>query len=274
MSMIPPMSDTSEAWNEASAAYDEKIAPVTAQYADAMIERLELDRSLRVLEVAAGSGALTEALYPRVGSLLATDFSPGMLERLKARLSSRGVTNVEYAVMDGQALEVDDASFDRAVCNFGLMLFPDRSRGFAELRRCLRPGGRAVVSGWAGPDRFEAFGTLLASIRRAVPDLPPPPGPPPIFSLADPAAFAAEMEAAGFRDARIDLVGRDVEVESAGQLWEMLTMGAPPVRALFERIGEAAVAKVRTAMREILAERFGNGPIRLRNVATIGTGLV
>lgn len=267
------MPDTPDAWNDASAAYDEKIAPVTAQYADALIERLDLDPSLRVLEVAAGSGALTEALHPLVGSLLATDFSPLMLERLKKRLRSRGAKNVECAVMDGQALEVEDASFDRAVCNFGLMLFSDRPRGFAELRRCLRPGGRAVVSGWAGPDRFEAFGTLLAAIRRAVPDLPPPPGPPPIFSLADPAVFKAEMEAAGFRDVRIDLVSRDFEAEGSGQLWEMLTMGAPPVRALFDRIGQAAVAKVRTAMHEIMAERFGDGPIRLHNVATIGTGL-
>ena len=263
---------TPESWDRASHGYDENLAPFTGQYAEALIERLEVDDTLRVLEVAAGSGALTEVLHPEVASVLATDFSPGMIERLRARLAACGASNVECAVMDAQALEVEDESFDRAVSNFGVMLMSDRARAFGEMRRSLAPGGRAVVSAWAGPDQFEMFGTFLAAVQRALPDLPPPPAPPPIFSLADPARFAAEMEAAGFTDVRIDHVERHFEVDEVDAIWPLMTASAPPVQGLLDHIGEAAAERVSDALRELLTDRFGHGPIRLRNVATVGTG--
>jgi len=98
-----------------------------------------------------------------------------MIEVLRERMEAVGATNVRFAVMDGQALELEDASFDAAASSFALMLFPDRARGLSELRRVLRPGGRAVVSGWAVPDKFEVFGLLLGAISAAFPDMPPPP---------------------------------------------------------------------------------------------------
>lgn len=269
----PPTPHTPDGWDAASAGYDEKIAPMTGEYAEALIEILEVHDGVRVIEIAAGSGALTRKLAPRVASILATDFSGQMIGRLKAHLERGGTTNVECAVMNGMELDVEDGQFDRAVSNFGVMLFPEPGRGISELRRVLRPGGRAVVSGWAGPDHFEAFGTFLGAVRKALPDLPPPPGPPPIFSLADPAVFTAHMEAAGFDDVRIDLVERHLDAEGVDELWDMLTSGAPPAQALLERIGEGGAAKVRAALGEILSERFGDGPIRLRNVATVGSGV-
>lgn len=270
--MQPPNPHTRENWDAASEPYAERIAPFTGLYVDALIERLEVDSNTRVLEVAAGPGTLTEKLAPEVDEILATDFSPRMIELLRARLESRNIENVTCAVMDGQALDVDDASFDRAVCNFGLMLFPDRACGFAELRRALRPEGRAVVSGWAGPDQFEIFGAFVGAVRQALPELPAA-APPPIFSLADPAQFTAEMESAGFDDVRIDFVERHFEVESFDEAWDMLAVGAPPARALFERIGNEAVGKLRETLASNLAARFGDGPMRFRNVATVGIGV-
>lgn len=269
----PSTPHTPENWGAASQAYDEKIAPFTGSYAPELVERLDADETSKVLEVAAGSGALTEVLAPEVGSLLATDFSSEMIERLRARLGAREIANVECAVMNGMALELEDAAFDRVICNFGLMLFPDRSRGFAEMRRVLRPGGRAVVSGWAGPSDFEAFGIFMAALQHAIPDRPAPPAPAPIFSLADPDAFRAEMEAAGFVDARVDLVEGHFDAESNDHLWDMLTSGAPPAKVLLDQIGPEATVEVRASLDGLLRERFGEGSIRLRNVATVGTGV-
>lgn len=270
----PPSVHTPENWDAASAAYEQKIAPFTALYADELIALLEADRDARVLEVAAGTGALTEKLAPQVGEVLATDFSPKMLERLRERLEAGDFDNVECALMDGQALDVEDASFDRAVCNFALMLFPDRACGFTELCRALRPGGRAVVSGWAGPDQFEIFGAFIAAVGKALPELPAPPAPPPIFSLADPERFTAEMQGGGFREVRVELVERYLELDSVEEAWDMLTVGAPPARALLDRVGESGAEKIRETLAESLSERFGDGPLRFRNVATVGIGVV
>jgi len=266
-----PDPDSPAGWDAASQGYDDLIATMTMRYADALIERLEAEAASRVLEVAAGSGAFTEQLAPSVGSILATDFAPKMLDLARARLGAAGIENVECAVMDGMALEIEDASFDHAVCQFGLMLFPDRARGFSELRRSLRPGGRAVVAAWSHD--FDAFKMFIGALRGAFPDLPAPPGPPPIFSLADTAAFTTEMETAGFRDVRIDLVERFLEPASGDVLWDMVTSGAPPAQVLLGKIGDEGAKKVRETMNAMLDERFGDGPIRLRNVATVGTGV-
>lgn len=197
---------TPENWGAASRAYAEQAPRMMGSLAEALIERLDRGPDHDALEVAAGTGALTLRLAPRVRSLLATDFAPGMIEVLQERLAAAGVAGVTCEVMNGQALACADASFDPAACSFGVMLFPDRAKGFSELHRVLRPGGRVAVSGWAGPPEFDAFRIFLTALTIAFPDMPAPPGPPRVFSLADPASFAAQMEAAGFTEIRIDKV--------------------------------------------------------------------
>ncbi len=53
-----------------------------------------------------------------------------MVEVLRERMKE--MTNISYAVMDGQALELEDASFDRAARSFAMMLFPDRDLELAD----------------------------------------------------------------------------------------------------------------------------------------------
>jgi len=271
----PPSPDTPENWGEASRGYADEVAPrMMEAYADEFADRLDVDSDTEALEVAAGSGALTQALAKRVKSLLATDFAEEMIAILRERMRANGAENVTCEVMDGQALALDDASFDRAACSFGLMLFPDRAKGFAELRRALRPGGRALVTGWAGPENFQALGIFLQAVRMAFPNMPPPPAPPPVFSLADPDSFKAQMEAAGFDEVEVSFVSRELEVDDFDVMWGMLTSGAPPVQMLFDRVGPQGKGKVRDTLAGIIEKRFGSGPIHLTNVATVGSGHV
>lgn len=275
MTDSPPSPSTPENWGAASRGYAERVAPFLMRpFAEELIDRLDVDENSAVLEVGAGSGALTEVLFPRVKSLLATDFAPQMIDVLRERLEALGATNVGCEVMDGQALRLEDSRFDAAACSFALMLFPDRHKGFAELHRVVRPGGRVAVSGWAGPDKFEAFGLFLAALNSAFPDIPPPPSPPPVFSLSDPTDFMSQMEAAGFTDVDVEFVARDLEVPDFDTMWTMLTAGAPPVQVLFDRIGPSGKERLRNHLGEIVDEKYGEGSIRLTNVATIGAGTV
>jgi len=265
---------TPERWSAASRGYASQIAAVMMDpFARALADRLGVGAEDSVVEVGAGTGALTRVLASRVRSVHATDFSPGMLDVLREQLAAAGTTNVQVSVMDGQNLDLADSSFDAGACSFALMLFPDRVKGFSELCRVVRPGGRVAVSGWTGPDRFEAFGLFVAAVQRGLPDLPPPPSPPAIFSLADTGRFKAEMETAGLRDVEVELVAEDIEISGADQGWSMLSAGAPPVQALFDRVGPEGQKRVRDAFLAIVDERFGSGPFTLTNVATLGHGV-
>ena len=78
-----PILDTPENWDLASAGYATKIAPnMMAPFADSFVEALKLNPDSSVLEVAAGSGAITKTLAQRAKELLATDFSPAMISIL------------------------------------------------------------------------------------------------------------------------------------------------------------------------------------------------
>lgn len=273
MTETSPTPDTPESWGAASRGYAEEVAPFLMRaFADPLVERLNVGKNDRVLEIGAGSGALTEVLFPRVKSLVATDFAPRMIDVLRERLEALGATNVQCEVMDGQALELEDSSFDAAACSFALMLFPNRRKGFSELCRVVRPNGHVAISGWAGPDKFEAFGLFLAALDAAFPDMPPPPTPPPVFSLSDPIEFKHQMEAASFRNVEVEFVARDLEVPDFEQMWSMLTVGAPPVQVLFDRIGPSGKERVRDQLYEIIDKRYGGGPIKMTNVATLGSG--
>lgn len=264
--------DTPEDWGAASQGYAEEVAPrMMKPYMDEFVDRLDVSSDHDVLEVAAGSGVMTEVLASRARSVLATDFAPKMIEVLQASLQSQGIDNVRCEVMDGQDLTIDDSSFDRVGCSFGLMFFPDRVKGFSEMRRVLRPGGRAMVAGWTGPDQFEGFGLFMAAVKKAFPDFPPPPAPPPVFALADLDRFKSEMQAGGFEGVEVGHVSRTIDFEF-DSMWSAMTSGAPPVKAIFAKIGDMGQEALRTALHEVVTDRFGDGPIRITNVATIGVG--
>lgn len=267
--------DTPKNWDNASKGYAEKIAPVMMEtFAEEFVERLDVNDNTEALEVAAGSGALTDTLAKNVKSLLVTDFSPKMIELVELKINKAGLTNVSFSLMDGQSLDIDDNKMDRAACSFGLMLFPDRHKGFSELHRVIRPGGKAMVSGWAGPEKFEAFSLLMGAIQKAFPDFPKPDSPPPVFSLADLDSFKTQMEAAGFQKVHVEYIERDLTVSNFAQMWAMLSVGAPPVKLLFDKVGSGGINRIHDSLAEIVEEQFGSGPITITNSATVGVGTV
>ncbi|VVD59036.1 Ubiquinone/menaquinone biosynthesis C-methyltransferase UbiE [Pandoraea eparura] len=106
-----------------------------------------------VLETAAGSGAVTRALAPKLGPdarYVVTDLNQPMLDYAASRQPADA--RIKWQQADALALPFDDASFDVVVCQFGAMFFPDKAAGYAEARRMLRAGGRFVFSVW---DRIE-----------------------------------------------------------------------------------------------------------------------
>ncbi len=273
-SMLSPDS-VAGAWDAVVDAYDELIAPLTGPYAQDAVDRAGLKSGERVLDVAAGTGALTVAAARTGVHLVGTDFSPVMIERLRMRLRREGLTSVQAKVMDGQSLELEDNSFDAVFSNFGLIFFPDRVKGFREMHRVLRPGGRAVVTSWNAPRRLRFLSVWMEAIGVAFPDLPPRPEPP-AFSLQDPAVFEQEMREGGFSKFSIQTVDHpkvsdtpERFLEDYGGVFE----ASPAARTLIEGVGPEKMDDVRAALIILLHRDFGTGPVTLSAEAHIGVGV-
>ena len=92
----------------------------------------------RIVDVACGPGTLSVLAAQAGHQLDALDFSRPMITKLTERMMALGVRAIKSHVGDGQALPFPDGTFDAGFSMFGLMFFPDRAKGFAELRRVLR----------------------------------------------------------------------------------------------------------------------------------------
>jgi SAM-dependent methyltransferase len=263
---------TPRGWDVVAEAYDQQVLPFTGQFAEDALRLAEVGPGHRVLDVATGPGTLALLAARRGASVTATDFSPLMIDRLRARLTAEGVQDVATEVMDGQALALPDGSFDAAFSIFGLIFFPDRARGFRELRRVLRPGGRAVVAGWSRPERVRFASLLAEATRRAIPDLPVPAEPPAVLSLQDPSVFEREMAAAGFGEVRVHSVVHTWTTPSAEAFWQTVQVASPVFTVLLERIGPEKRDAVRDALMGLLHAEFGEGPVSLECEAHLGVG--
>src|SRR5215813_7534224 len=132
---------------EAASEYDRAFAHVTRYFMPFLLRAADVEPGMRILDIATGTGLSAEAALAAVGStghITASDLSPAMVDKARERLGQ--APNVSVSVEDGQALWFLDGSFDAALCNLGLMFFPDPVRGLSEFRRVLRPGRRAAVS--------------------------------------------------------------------------------------------------------------------------------
>lgn len=112
------------------------------------IELLALKPGERVLIVGGGTGC-DLPLLPHGVQVVCTDLTPAMLE--KARRHAR--PQIEFAVMDGHALEFEDGSFEAAILHLILAVIPDPARCLSEAARVVKPGGRIAVFDKFVPDR-------------------------------------------------------------------------------------------------------------------------
>ena len=148
--------------------------PTTTCSVSGSFDLVDLGPGDHVLDVACGRGAVLLPAARRVGDLgtvLGVDLSPAMVELAARSLADAGLRG-DVEVMDAEHLTVGDATYDAALCAFGIFFFPHPERAVAELFRVLRPGGTVALSTWGADDaRWAWEDDLVATLkpgRRAI----------------------------------------------------------------------------------------------------------
>ncbi|MBZ0273311.1 class I SAM-dependent methyltransferase [bacterium] len=186
--------------------WDELLMRSAAPVAARLVTLAGIGPKHRVLDIASGTGepALTIAAHvgPN-GSVLATDFVEPMLAYAREKARRRGLANVVFDCLDGEALSVPPESFDAVTIRWGLMFMPDPVACLSHCREALKPGGRIAVACWAEPERNVWASTPAMIIREHLKLPAPPPDMPGIFAFGDGRRLASVLEKAGFTDVEI-----------------------------------------------------------------------
>src|SRR5687767_2164669 len=140
--------------------------------AEEFIARLALKPSLRLLDVACGSGNLAIPAARAGAIVTGVDIATNLLEQARARAESEGL-KIQFDEGDAERMPYPDAAFDEVVSMFGAMFAPHPELAASEMARVCRSGGRVAMANWTP----EGFGGQVFKIVGS--HVPPPPGLPP-----------------------------------------------------------------------------------------------
>jgi len=244
-------------WDRAVAAYEGGWRVQLEPAHSLMLDMAGAQAGERVLDVACGTGLVSFRLAAAVGArgtVVGTDISGEMIEAARRQAAERGLDNASFERSDAEALPFADASFDAAVCGLGLMYVPDPVKALCEMRRLLRPGGRAAAAVWGARQRCgwaEIFPITDARVASEVCPM--------FFQLGTKDMLAHALAAAGFTEIRSQRLQTTLHYATPDEALGAVFRGGP-VALAYSRFDEATRRAVHAEyLDSIAAFRAGDG---------------
>jgi ubiquinone/menaquinone biosynthesis C-methylase UbiE len=235
-------------------AYNEFFVPrLFEPWAKLLLDEANLQAGEAVLDVATGPGTVARLAAVRLGPggrIVAIDIAPPMLDIARAKPVLTDAAPIEYLESPAAPLAASSGTFDVVLCQQGLQFFPDKLDALREMRRVLKPNGRAAIAVWAQLERNQIFAAFHAALLATAPaELASLISAP--FSWPSGIELKAAAENAGFREIRLLTATLPMVleggVEQAVRCFAA-TPVSPRVAALPQDVQEAFFARVRREM--------------------------
>lgn len=238
-------------WDLNAPRYDARAGQMTVNAVEPMLDAVEARSRTRLLDICCGPGYGAGAAAARGSSAVGIDIAPAMVAEARRRFPA-----AEFHEGDAESLAFPDASFDAAICAFGLLHLPDSPQAIAEAFRVLRPGGKYAFTVWCRPERARLLGLALEAITSHADLDVPLPRAPAMFELSDPDAGATALERAGFEDVAFEELAIEFEGRSPEDVFDWLDKSTVRTMAIFRLQTAQVQARIRAAILKG-AEDFG-----------------
>jgi SAM-dependent methyltransferase len=246
-----------------------------AALAERMLELAMPRPGERVLELACGPGGLGLAAAEWVaphGEVVLSDVVAEMTSIAAARAQALGLGNVSTLVLDLEAIEQPDRSYDVVLCREGLMLVPDPTRAAREIRRVLRPGGRVALAVWGPRERNPWLGIIFDAVSAEVGAPVPPPGVPGPFSLGDADRLAGVLTDAGLSDVAVSEFPVPLRAGSFEEWWARGLSLAGPLAQRLASLPDGAAQAIRARAREAIKVYETDMGLEIPGVSLVAAG--
>ncbi|HZI82277.1 MAG TPA: class I SAM-dependent methyltransferase [Casimicrobiaceae bacterium] len=263
-------------WNNVLVAKFERFRNILldglSYHSDVPLRRLEIGRGAKVLDVGCGWGDTAIELARMVGPtgpVLGLDCCDAFLEKGRKDAAAAGLANVRFVAADVQTYRFEP-EYDFCFSRFGMMFFANPVAAMRNVRSALKPGGRLMFVTW----RALGDNAWAEVPKKLMLDFLPPPGEdgqtcgPGPFSMASPEVVGAQLEAAGFEDARFERVDGDIMVGATVDQALEFQLALGPAGEIFREAGALAEKRrpeIETAMRAELARHQRDGRVFMRS---------
>jgi len=245
-------------WDRAVDTYEHSWADQLKPAQQRLLQMAALQPGERVIDIACGTGLVTfpaADLVRSSGQVLATDISERMVEHVAEQAAARGASHVTTRRLGAERLdEVPDESFDAALCALGLMYVPDVPAALMEIRRVLRPGGRAVVAVWGARARCgwaDIFPIIESRVKSDVCPM--------FFQLGTGPSLQRALESAGYGEVVSERLTTTLHYETADEAADAAFAGGPVAMA-YSRFDEDTRRSARADyIASIAPYRVGHG---------------
>ena len=148
-----------------------RIAATMRGSGDALVRRLGITKSQRVLDLGCGDGTTALPAAKLGADVLGVDIARNLVEAGNKRAAQLGLSNCRFQEGDASDLnELPSQSFDLVLSIFGAMFAPKPMEVAKEMVRVTKPGGRIIMGNWIPNDP-----TLVAQILKISSSYTPPP---------------------------------------------------------------------------------------------------
>ncbi|MGD9511110.1 MAG: class I SAM-dependent methyltransferase [Geminicoccaceae bacterium] len=211
-------------WDRAAKCYEPAWQSQLAPAHDLMLDMAAIRAGERVLDVACGTGLVSLRVAGIAGAdqVVGTDLSGEMVQAAIGSARTLGFDRLHFERADAEALPFHDSTFDVALCGLGLMYVPDPIVALREMRRVLRPNGRAAVAVW-GARRACGWAEIFPiTDARVASDVCPM-----FFHLGTGDTMAHAFDAAGFSGVTVERIPTVLHYASADAALTAAFQGGP-----------------------------------------------
>lgn len=257
-------------WDAVAVGYERTTKKVLGLFAKESLKKVSPPKNSKIIDIACGPGTLALLAAKNGCQVEAIDFSKDMIRLFNKEIKKRKIQRIKVQYGDGQNLPYTNNVFDAAFSMFGLMFFPDRLKGFSEMIRVLKPGGKAAVTSWAPVNRSPVMKLMFGAINEMVPQSTAPKKA--IRSLEDPRVFREEMKAVGFKNIKIIPLVHAFPVGSVSKFWNFMVEGSAPLVMMRKKMGLKLWNEKEKLALQYLKHAFKNLPPTLTSQAWLGLG--
>jgi ubiquinone/menaquinone biosynthesis C-methylase UbiE len=265
-----PTSVNTADWNSfgranASQKWRRQSAVMGNDMTQAIVAAARVKPGMRVLDIACGTGELAlslAALLAGEGEVVGVDISPAPLKIAEERATQRGLSNATFQQADAHELPFPDNSFDCITSRLGIMFFSDLPRALNEMRRVLRPEGRAILLVW-GPMDQPYFLTTIGTILRMLPGAIVPESGKKMFALGNKGVLSQALRQVGFSQAKEELVTVPwTWLGTPEEVWEYFQEVTVPFASLLQSIPAERRAEIDAAVLQAIGQYYDGTSIK------------